>query len=58
MQDEGVHKEIEITTAPEQKSSVGDMQQAANDCGPFAPTTKWDDTAATAEEEEDPPFLD
>ena len=57
-QDEGANKEIKITIAPEQKSSIRDAWQEANDCGRFSPTTKWDDTAAIAEEEEDPAFLD
>ena len=57
-QNEGVHKEIKVTIAPEQKLSLQDMQGAANNCGPFAPTTKWDDTAAITEDAEDPPFMD
>ena len=44
--------------APEQKMSIKDIRKAANDYGLFAPTTKWDDTAAIAEDDEDPPFLD
>ena len=58
IQDEGVYKEIDMTFAPEQKMSIKDIRKAANDYGLFAPTTKWDDTAAIAEDEEDPPFLD
>ena len=57
-QNEGVHKEISIIIAPEKKLSLKDVRKAANDCGSFAPTTKWDDTPIIAEEEEDPPFLD
>jgi hypothetical protein len=53
-----VYKEIDMTFAPEQKMSIKDIRKAANDYGLFAPTTKWDDTAADAEDAEDPPFLD
>ena len=58
IQDEGVYKEIDMIFAPEQKMSIKDIRKAANDYGLFAPTTKWDDTAAIAEDDEDPPFLD
>ena len=58
IQDEGVYKEIDMIFAPEQKMSIKDVRKAANDYGLFAPTTKWDDTAANAEDDEDPPFLD
>ena len=37
---------------------IKDVHKAANDYGLFFPTTKWDDTPAIAEEEEDQPFLD
>ena len=58
IQNEGLYKEIEMTFAPEQKMSIKDVRKAANDYGLFAPTTKWDDSAMIAEEEEDPPFME
>ena len=47
-----------MTIAPEKKLSIKDVRKAENDCGLFAPTTKWDDSPALAEEQEDQPFLD
>ena len=53
-----MYETINLTIAPEKKPSIKDVQKAANDYGLFAPTTKWNDTPAIAEDEEDPPFLD
>ena len=58
LQDKGVHKEIEITIAPEKKLSLQNARRAVNNCGLFAPTTRWDDTAAITEDAKDPPFMD
>ena len=58
IQNEGVYETIDLTIAPEKKLSIKDVRKAANDYGLFAPTTKWDDTAAIAEDEEDLPFMD
>ena len=55
---EGVHKSIDTTIAPQKKLSIKHVRKAANDCGLFAPTTKWDDSLALAEEQEDQPFPD
>ena len=53
-----MYETIDITIAPEKKLSLKDVRKAANDYGLFAPTTKWDDSPAIAEEQEDQPFLD
>ena len=58
IQNEGVRKTIDMTVAPEKKLLIKDVQKAAKDCGMFAPATKWDDSPAIAEEQEDQSFLD
>ena len=55
---EGVCNTIDMTITPEKKLLIEDVQKAANDCGPCAPTTEWDNSPAIADEqEEDQPFL-
>ena len=58
IQNEGVYETINLTIAPKKKLSIKDIQKAVNNYRLFAPTTKWDNTAAIAEDEEDTPSLD
>ena len=48
-----------LLCVPERRLSLQDVRRAANNGGLFAPTTKWEDTAAsTAKEDEDPSFVE
>ena len=47
-----------MTIGREKKLLTKDVRKAANDCGLFVPTTKWDDSPIIAKEQEDQPFLD